>query len=292
MGVPFSKRRDKMAKNETEPDQAQDGVEYAETAGAMSRTADAASQTEYSSLRDSGRFETAPQPYDEHAPVHGVVDKSHEPTRWSPYASEPKLEERSAGHVVRCGDHVAYFDPADADIVDGLFALRSVPEKPSDKKTALIRLRTALALVKAAPVTVVHLLEKVTKMFHDALEVAPESESVAAADLEACLESWVLEPTRYAPFPDLAGAVAFMHLPVHDNRVVGMALRHRYVPDPEPLPVAAATVAVATNVTSANHQLRAEPNVKFARVSIWNEPARPTHDNFTEISSTRVHGFE
>jgi hypothetical protein len=214
-----------------------------------------------------------PEPYDEHAPVHGVLDMSHEPTRWSPYASELKLEDRSARHVVRCGDHVAFFDPADADVVDGLFALLSVPERPSEKKTALVRLRTALAVLKGTPVSEACRLDKVAKMFHDALEVAGDTESVAAADLEACLASWVIEPTRYAPFPDLAGAVAFMHLPVRDNRVVGMALRHRYDPDPEPLP------STATRVTSTNLHIVPDPEIKFTRVSVWNEPSRATHDD-------------
>lgn len=253
-----------------------------------------AEEPTYASLRDSAdSIETPvegehykllskvgdmPKPYDKHAPVQGVIDKSHEPTRWTLYASDPKLEDRAVGHEIRCGDHVAYFDPEDAVIVDGLLALKSVPEKSSDKKTALVKLRTTLAVVKGTPLSMVYELEKVARMFHDALEHAP-GESIPAADLEACLESWVLEPTRYAPFPDLQGAVAFMHLPVHENRVVGMALKHRYDPAPEPLPAARhPTVPVTTNVTSTNHSFVSEPRIKFARVSVWNEPARPTHD--------------
>jgi hypothetical protein len=218
-----------------------------------------------------------PKPYDKNAPVQGVIDKSHEPTRWSLYASDPKLEDRAVGHEIRCGDHVAYFDPADAANVDGLWALQAVPEKSSDKKTALIRLRTTLAVSKGTPLSMVYQLEKVARMFHDALEYAP-GETVPAPDLEACLESWVLEPTRYAPFPDLQGAVSFMHLPVHKNRVVGMALKHRYDPYPEPLPTVVTSRAVVTNVTSTNYSIVSDPKIKFARVSIWNEPARPTHD--------------
>jgi hypothetical protein len=132
----------------------------------------------------------------------------------------------------------------------------------------------------------------------DDLEHASESNPIPAADLEACLETWVLEPTRYAPFPDLQGAVEFMHLPVHKNRVVGMALKHRYDPAPEPLPRVVRSRAVATNVTSTNHSFVSEPKIKFARVSIWNEPARPTQDEnstgmpFEFKSSTKVLGFD
>lgn len=219
-----------------------------------------------------------PKPYDKHAPVQGVLHKSCEPMRWTLYASDPKLEDRAVGHEIRCGDHVAYFDPADAAKVDGLWALQAVPEKSSDKKTALIRLRTTLAVAKGTPLSMVYQLEKVARLFHNALEHAPATETIAAADLEACLESWVLEPTRYAPFPDLQGAVNFMHLPVHKNRVVGMAIKHRYDPDPVPLPAVARSRAVTTNVTSTNYSIISEPKIKFARVSVWNEPARPTHD--------------
>lgn len=228
-----------------------------------------------------------PEPYDKHAPRHGVLYADVVPARWSPYASDPTLVDRSDVHAVRCGDHVAHFDPEDAAKVDALFALQSVPEKPSDKKAALIRLRTTMAIAKGTPVSMVYQLEKVARMFHDALEHAP-GETVAAADLEACLEAWVLEPTRYAPFPDLSGAVAFMHLPVHDNEVVGMALKHRYDPGPVPLPAVVTSRAVATT----NHMLVREPKVTFARVSVWNEPARPTHDNFLGKSSTKILGFE
>lgn len=219
-----------------------------------------------------------PKPYDKHAPVQGVLHKSCEPMRWTLYASDPKLEDRAVGHEIRCGDHVAYFDPADAAKVDGLWALQAVPEKSSDKKTALIRLRTTLAVAKGTPLSMVYQLEKVARLFHNALEHAPATETIATADLEACLESWVLEPTRYAPFPDLQGAVNFMHLPVHKNRVVGMAIKHRYDPDPVPLPAVARSRAVTTNVTSTNHSIISEPKIKFTRVSVWNEPARPTHD--------------
>jgi hypothetical protein len=244
------------------------------------------------------KIDKEPKPYDKHAPVQGVIHKSCEPMRWTPYAPDLKLDDRAVGHEIRCGDHVAYFDPEDAAKVDGLWALQAVPEKSSDKKTALIRLRTTLAVTKGTPLSMVYQLEKVARLFHDALEHAPGNESIPAADLEACLESWVLEPTRYAPFPDLRDAVEFMHLPVHKNRVVGMALKHRYDPDPLPLPAVATSRAVVTNVTSTNHSIISDPKIKFARVSIWNEPARPTHDEnstgapFEFKSSTKVLGFD
>lgn len=248
----------------------------------------------YASLRDSAdaietpvegehykalrKLDKEPKPYDKHAPVQCVLNKSDDPLRWSLYASDPKLEDRVVGHEIRCGDHVAYFDPQDAAKVDGLWALQAVPEKSSDKKTALVRLRTTLAVSKGTPLSMVYELEKVARLFHDALEHASESDSIRAADLEACLESWVLEPTRYGPFPDLAGAVGFMYLPVRDNKVIGMALKHRYDPAPDPLPRVVRSRAVTTNVTSKNYSIVSEPKIKFARVSVWNEPARPTHD--------------
>lgn len=209
-----------------------------------------------------------PKPYDKYAPVHGVIDESHEPMRWYPYASDLKLEDLADRHEIRCGEHVAFFDPADASKVDELFTMIPVPEKSSDKKTALIRLRTTLEILKGIPPIIVYKLEKVTRMFHDVLESAP-GETVTAADLEACLGALAPEPTRYGPFPDLQGAVGFMHLPVLDNKIVGMAIKKRYYPDSETPP--------PRRLMPGTKNSRV-PNIKFAHVSIWNKATKEMHD--------------
>lgn len=219
-----------------------------------------------------------PDPYDKHAPRQGVLYDSVLPSRWSDCSSEPKLKDRARSDVfeVRYGDNFAFFRNSDADKVKALMALHSESTQASVNRDTLIRLRLNLAMSGGASVKDLLAMQQVAGMFHNALEIADDS--IDSADLEACLEAWVLEPTRYAPFKDLGDAVDFMCLPVQNNRVLGMATKHRYAPALERSLLCPADRTV-TNVTSTNMQLRSEPKAEFKRVSIWNEPAKHVDDN-------------
>lgn len=220
-----------------------------------------------------------PDPYDRHAPRHGLLCAKDKPCPWYDIAAKPALKDRDDVFEVRYGDHVAFFGRDDANAVAALLPLHPEQTQPSANKETLVRLRLNLALGAGTPPCDLVAMNDVARMFQDALEPAGDGASVAADELEACLQKWVLEPTRYGPFKDLAGAVDFMRLPVRDGRVVGVALKERYVSREAARAAArAAKTDAVTNVTSTNMQLRSEPKVEFARVSIWNEPPRATDD--------------
>jgi hypothetical protein len=220
-----------------------------------------------------------PDPYDKHAPRQGLLCRKDVPCRWYDIETKPALKDRDGVFEVRYGDHVAFFGREDADAVAALLPLHPEKAQPSANKETLVRLRLNLALGSGTPPCDLVAMNDVARMFQDALEPAGDDASVAADELEACLQKWVLEPTRYGPFNDLAGAVDFMRLPVRDGRVVGVALKDRYVSKAAAARAIHATkTGATTNVTSTSMQLRSEPKVEFARVSIWNEPPRATDD--------------
>lgn len=228
-----------------------------------------------------------PRPHDRHAPTQGVLDDSVEPSLWMEFDSKRKLLDRAVYHQVRLGDHVAYFKREDIDKVDTLLSACTGQElcKPSEKKAALIRLRMMLSLADGTPAESLPQLEQVARLFHDALEPAADTDFVEVADLEACLATWVPEPTRYAPFKDLTAAVEYMCLPVADNRVVGMALKHKYEPMPESLR-RKRTEHGSLELTPNSLQIRADPKVEYKRVSLWNEASCAIHGTSRNASLT------
>ena len=212
-----------------------------------------------------------PDPYDKHAPRQGVLHDGVVPSRWSECCSAPKLKDLPKSDVfqVKYGDHFAFFKTSDAEKVQALLPLHPERAQPSANRDTLIRLRLNLAMSDGTDASDMYAMQKLAGLFHDALELADAS--VDSADLEACVETWVLEPTRYAPFKDLREAVDFMCLPVEDCRVLGVATKHPYAPAIEPC-----LGSAVTNVTSSSLQLRSEPVTELKRVSVWNEPAKHT----------------